>query len=362
MKTLTFLFTMLALSGSVLAQNPRNVVLYNLTSTGCGPCSCMDSIIRHDVVPNNPRTVVIALHSPIAIGMSHFWNYQGNQVYYQFKSMFEPDGFIDGLGYDVLYTQVASAVQQRYIDSPEAPVEILISSKTWNPVTRNVQMTVKIKNISADLPGSYWYNIFVTENNLVAAHRIEYGCATPDDPGGQPIRNNYINDHVIRKLEFFETGDSLMGPDWPSGVEVTKDLTIHIDSGWVPENCHLNLLVYHHTDSLYKSAIQQAVSQSVTGAVGVEPFPVAATVTEILNIFPNPAKSLAFIHFSIGTASHCTLEIFTLTGQLVATPVNLPLTPGLYNAELIANELPSGIYLAILYAGKEFSVKKFIVQ
>jgi len=131
MKTFTFLLAMLALSGSLLAQNPRNVVLYNLTSTGCGPCSCMDSIIRNAVVPNSPRTVVIALHSPLGIGMSHFWNYQGNQIYYQFKSLFEPDGFIDGLGYDVLYTQVANAVQQRYTDSPEAPVEILIESKAW---------------------------------------------------------------------------------------------------------------------------------------------------------------------------------------------------------------------------------------
>jgi len=223
-------------------------------------------------------------------------------------------------------------------------------------------MTVKIKNIGAELPGSYWYNIFVTESNIIEMHRIEYGCATPDDPGGQPIRHQYLNDHVTRKVEFYEHGDSLIGPSWPSGEEIVKNLTIHIDTGWVPENCHLNLVVYHHADSLYKCAVQQAYCQSVTGAVGVDPFPATATTTEILSIYPNPATNLAFIHFSIGTSSHCTLEIFTLSGQLVATPVNLSLNPGLYNTELIANELPAGVYLAKLHAGKKVTVKQFVVQ
>jgi hypothetical protein len=348
MKKTLLLVIVLLVSSISIAQNLRNVVLYNLTSTGCGPCSCMDSIIRHTVIPQFPRTVVIALHSPSPIGMSHFWDYQGNQIFHQFHSLQEPDGFIDGLGHDVLFSHLADSLDKRYAESPEAPVRIAMDTLSWDPSGRKVKMNVSITNLSGDLPGSYWYNVFVTENNIMETHRIQLGCAKPDDPGGQPLRHNYFNDHVTRKLEFWEHGDSLIGPLWPSGQTFTKSLSIGIDSGWVPENCFLNLLVYLHADSIYKSPIQQAISQSVTGGVGIDPVENKPASDGIIQVYPNPASDRLNIHFTVARTGSYTLDIYSVSGRKIETILEQVLETGTYNVDYQLNDLPSGNYIVTL--------------
>jgi len=362
MKKAVLILIVLLTTGFTIAQNPRNVVLYNLTSTGCGPCSCMDSLIRHAVIPLYPKTVVIALHSPISMGGSAFWDYQGNQIYFQFRSKSEPDGFIDGLGYDVFYTHIADSVGKRYEHSPEAPVKIEINAKTWDPSSRMIDLSTRITNIGSELPGSYWYNIFITEDNIKMVHRVATGCATPDDPHGQPLRYDYFNDHVTRKVEFFEHGDSLIGPNWPAGQEIVKDFSIKIDTPWIPENCRINLIVYHHTDSLYTSAIQQAISQTVTGGVGVEPVNAVPSSTGITLVYPNPATDILNIHFSVSVSGPCSLEIFSNSGQKVASLIDHWVDAGTYNTEYYLKGLPNGSYLVKLLSKTGESSRQFIVR
>jgi len=360
-KTVLLLVCLVLFGAGIIAQNPRNVVLYNLTSTGCGPCSCMDSIIRVSVLPRFPNTVVIALHSPISTGGSAFWNYQGSKIFYQFHSLWEPDGFIDGLGHDAFYQGVADSIAHRLEASPESPVRVQIVSKSWNPATRMVDLTVRITNIGGDLQGSYGYNIFVTEDNLKMFHRVASGCATPDDPNHLPLRHNYFNDHVTRKVEFLETGDSLIGPVWPAGMEIVKNFSILIDTAWVPENTHLNLVVYHHADSIYKSEVLQAVCQSVSGEVGIPDTKTKPELSGIRKIYPNPANEWISVHFTVASTGTCRLEILSVTGQPLALLMEGSTGPGIYNVEHSVSDIPAGTYLLRLEAPEGSSFRKLVV-
>ena len=343
MKRLVLTSLLIFVAGlTAICQNPRNVLVYNLTDTDCGPCSCMDSIIRSSLHPAYPKTIVVALHSPMM--NSGFREYQGNEVFMFFNSQYEPSGFIDGLGYDVPFATLTNAVGQRYTDSPEAPVKINVNSKTWDPVNRNVNLSLTITNLGAEIPGACWFNIFVTEDNLIHTHRVFTGCATPDQPV-PPFKDLFINDHVIRKLEYFAKGDSLIGPTWPSQQTVTRSFNVHIDTGWVEGNCNLVFAVYKQNDSLYKAAIQQAIKQSVTGGVGVEEKMISEN--GITLVYPNPSSDWVNIHLAISRAGNCSLRIIDVTGKTIDTLLDQRVESGVYNIDYETRDLPAGQYFCV---------------
>jgi len=356
-KLLITICLVLAAFAMVSAQNPRNVLIYNITDTDCGPCSCMDSLYRNVVLPAHPQTIVVAFHSVMM--NSYFNKYQGDSVFKTFHAMYEPSGFIDGLGYDTPHFYIADSVTSRYAASPEAPVKIEVTSKTWNPGTRKVDLAFKATNLTADMAGSFWFNVVVTESNIKHLHRTYTGCSTPDMQG-LPFRNNYFNNWVTRKMEYWSKGDSLIGPGWNSQQSVTRNCSIWLDTGWVPENCDLVVMIYKKADSLYKSPVQQAIRQSVTGGAGV---PVVSPETEgIVKICPNPAKGLTNIHVAVAKPGDCTLQIFDMDGRMVENLIDHHVDIGIYNVEFNTDNYAPGSYVCVFKTPSGQTRKSLIIR
>lgn len=359
MKNFTFLILLVTtLTFSGWTQNERNVLVYNLTDTDCGPCSCMDSIIHNCLLPAYPRTVIVALHSPMM--NSHFRDYQGNDLFVTFHALYEPSGFIDGLGFDTPYQAVTDSVGQQYARNSQAPVSITIDSKTWDPVTRNVTMNLTMKNLGASITRGVWMNIFITEDHLIASHRIRTGCATPSPPGNLPFKYDFVNDHVIRRVEYFSHGDSLIGPVWPSQQTVTRQCVIHIDTAWNESNTNMSVAVYIHNDSLYKSPILQAISQNVKGATGTEEMGIKES--GIVKVFPNPADDWVNVHMNVAKPGLYLLELLDINGKSVDRLFNGDLVPGNYNAEFRTREWTAGQYFIRFSTEGESWIKPLIVR
>lgn len=308
MKARLLLFVCAMITVTALqAQNLRNVVLYDLTSTLCGPCTCMDSIIKVSILPGYPRTIPICVHSPLPFG-SYFNNYRGKEIYVTFRSQFNPSGFIDGSGIGYEWTKTEQAIDERYTYNNETPVGIEIMNKIWEPASREIQLSVDITNDGESLSGNFRCQIFVTENNLMQDHRTAAGCSTPNDSSGLPFKTDYINEHVIRAVEFIPdstTADPHWGEDlitsfWPSGETISRNWTLGIDTGWIESNCFINLVVYKdNEDSLYKSEHLQGLSQSVTGGVGIDQPPPDPSEAGIRLIYPNPATGRVRVHLAV---------------------------------------------------------------
>jgi hypothetical protein len=160
------------------------------------------------------------------------------------------------------------------------------------------------------------------------------------------MRENYFNYWVVRKMEYWSNGDSLIGPNWLAQQSVTRTCSVALDTAWIPENCNLVVTVYKKADSLYKSNIQQAIRQSVTGGVGIiESKPVA---DGIRLIWPNPSEGLTNIHLAVGSAGRCTLSVYNMAGKPVVTLMDHQVSPGLYNVELETRSYPAGVYVCVL--------------
>jgi len=72
----------------------------------------------------------------------------------------------------------------------------------------------------------------------------------------------------------------------------------------------------------------------------------------------NPVKSSFVLYYSIDREEHASLNIYSITGQVVMTLTNGFTKPGLYSAKIDANKLSSGIYFAVLKQGNKEAKKR----
>lgn len=77
--------------------------------------------------------------------------------------------------------------------------------------------------------------------------------------------------------------------------------------------------------------------------------------------YPNPFNPATTINFSIPEKTFVRLEVYNISGELAAQPVNSLLNAGFYSAALDASGLASGVYFYTLTAGNEKQTKKMIL-
>lgn len=308
------------------------------------------------MLPVYPQTIVAAFH-----GGGAFSSFIGNSIVGTFPNV-EFAAFPDGLGHAVHILQLMDTIAIRYIEMPETPVVIEIDSKTWDPENRIVNLTITLNNdgYGSDLQGTYWYNVMITEDNIVEPHNTWPHCSTPNTPPHQPSRDTlYVNDWVARKLLYLSEGRYLVGPTWPYQQEITISDTCIISQAWIPENCNIIVNVYKKADSLFKSHVMQAIREPL---LDISSMPdIVLKENEIIKIYPNPATNIANIHFELLKEGMCSLDIYDFNGKKIKNLLHANVKKGLYNVELQTNEIPSGTYVLVLETEKGTTSKKLIV-
>ena len=66
---------------------------------------------------------------------------------------------------------------------------------------------------------------------------------------------------------------------------------------------------------------------------------------------PNPFHSETAIRFKLPTSAHVTLRLYDVAGKLVRTLVDAQLPAGEHSAMLVAGDMRSGVYFAVLRCG-----------
>jgi hypothetical protein len=77
--------------------------------------------------------------------------------------------------------------------------------------------------------------------------------------------------------------------------------------------------------------------------------------------YPNPFNPSTNIRFTIPEKEHVTLKVFDVLGREITTLVNEVKEAGTYNIKFNAQNLPSGVYLYTLAAGKYTATKKMML-
>ena len=300
------------------------------------------------MLPAYPQTIVAAFH-----GGGAFSDFIGNGVVSTFPNA-EFCVFPDGLGYPVHILQVLDTIEKHYIEQPETPVVVIIDSKTWDPISRIVNLTLTFNNdgYGGDLQGSYWYNVMITEDNIIASHYTRPHCSTPNSIYGPDADTLYDNDWVTRKLLYLSEGRFLVGPTWPDQQEITIIDTINISQAWAAENCNIVVNVYKKADSLslYQSPVMQAIKEPLMDLSGLSDH--TFVENDIIEVFPNPAANITNIHFALLNNEKCSLDVYDFNGKKMKSLVQGNIKKGLYNIELQTDEIAGGTYMIVLKTSK----------
>ena len=82
---------------------------------------------------------------------------------------------------------------------------------------------------------------------------------------------------------------------------------------------------------------------------------------EILNAYPNPFNPHTTLTYTMETMGGVSLEVYNISGSLVAKVFNGFQTAGVHEVSFNAASLPSGIYIAQLHAGGRIQTEKLLL-
>lgn len=334
-----------------ITTNPRNVLIEYCTGTWCQWCPC-GKIAIMEFENYFPNTIVLAYHGS---GSDPFINFNGNNILSLMGMTAYPTGTPDRTGNPSAYISSSGFFEYsftRYIYKPVSPVKIEIINKTYNPSSRELNVTLNTTALE-NLTGQYKINYVITENNLIYTQTQNSYC-----PGGA----GYVHKWVVRNMVNSATGENLnTGGVWNNGQVISKTFTTTINSAWVDNNCNLIIFVYKDASPLYGAEIQQTIQTQVT-PTGINGINAGTPIKyELFQNYPNPFNPKTNIIFTVPKKGIVSLKIYDVTGKLISNYFEDYVKAGYYNVELDASNLSSGVYFYTLKADGFSDTKKFIV-
>jgi len=96
--------------------------------------------------------------------------------------------------------------------------------------------------------------------------------------------------------------------------------------------------------------------------VGIEEeSPMLNAIHPMLEVYPNPAKRLTAIRFSLPAESKVSLQLYDISGRLVKTLVNESKKSGIYNVPLNTEMLSAGVYFLSLETKEKRIIERVVV-
>jgi hypothetical protein len=335
-------------SSVIVTPAPRNVVLEYCTGTWCQWCPCGKEQALM-LQTNYPNSLIIAYHGGST--SDPFMNFNGNSILSSLGLSSYPNGLIDRhgiLGWGSFY----SDGENRYNNSPAAPVNIVITNQSYNAGTKVLSVNLSATALS-DLTGSYYINYVITEDNLVYTQTGNGTCT-----GG----SNYVHYWVARNMVNGATGETVnSGSTWNNGQTFTKSFNTTLDASWIAANCKLLIFVYKSISPLNTAEIQQGIKTPIILTGVNNESSILPLKYELSQNYPNPFNPVTNIKFAIPESGETSLKIFDVTGREVMTMLNGYIKAGYYNAEIEGSTLSSGIYFYQLISKNFNETKKMIL-
>lgn len=148
-----------------------------------------------------------------------------------------------------------------------------------------------------------------------------------------------------------ENGAGVIAPQQSAVVNVKIDAT-DLSAG------DYSGLIKINSNDFSNAQIEIPISVRVETPVGVQQDEsVIPEHCRLAQNYPNPFNPVTTIEFDVREYSHVRLQVFTLLGEVVATPLDAMMQPGTHRVRFTAENLSSGIYFYQITA-KDFKATK----
>lgn len=357
---ITFVLLFAAVNFSETFGLPRNVLLEYCSGTWCGWCPCGHQTV-HSIMNLYPNTIPIAYHGGSS-SADPWKNFYGNEIRSLLGFTGYPTAIIDRKNTPsnpyITYDMWTGLVQNEYTVSPEAEVEISVSSKSYNSATGEFNLSVNSKALQ-NLTGQFKLNIILIENNLVYMQNHYSQC------GASGYVQDYVHNHVVRSMVNGAAGENLnSGTSWDLNQTISRSLSSVLDSSWIASNCYAVIFVYKENSVMALGGVQQAIIEGITEITGISGNNSGTAENFVLNQnYPNPFNPSTNIKFSVPKDGNIRFSIYDILGNEVQNYINGFLRKGSYNVQIDGSSLTSGIYFYRLEAdGYSESRKMLLVK
>jgi hypothetical protein len=241
----------------------------------------------------------------------------------------------------VTYDMWMGLVQNRYTNSPNTVINVVVASKNYNTSTRQLTMSVNCTALQ-NLSSQYKISFVMTEDNLIYAQTGNGTC-----PGSSVWNHKW----VVRSMLNTAAGENINTGAWSQNQTILKTLTTTLDAAWIPANCNVNILVYKDSSSLCYAEMQQGTKTNVTSPTGITINKEIPLNYDLYQNYPNPFNPVTHIKFSVPKDGFTSLKVYDMTGKTVMVFVDGFIKAGYYNAEIDGSSLASGVYFYRLESG-----------
>lgn len=344
----------------------KKVVVEDYTGTWCGWCPEGTVILEQLEAANPDNMFAIGNHSGDALEVP-----EGAAIDAGLQVSGYPNGSVDRFLYpgEAKISMSRSKWQSKFNlrKATTAIASISFSGLEVNNATGTFKGTVNVKFVSAPTAGvPLSLQVYVMEDSIPATGTYAQGNYSTAVQGGASPLTNWFHNHTLRDALGGNWGWEDVIPATPQvGVTYSKEFEFVMPANFSAKHLHfLGFVAYNGTVANNQKEIinsEQIYAQSFGTLGGLKTF-----AKKELSIFPNPVSNTSQINLSydLAKSGEITLNVYDITGKLVATPYQGYEIAGnhMLNFTAARHNLSAGVYYLKLSAGDETFTGKVSVQ
>lgn len=324
------------------AQYPRTVLLEEFTSATCKPCTTATQVINKVIREKEGRVVSIRYHMNIPLD-GDIW-YEANKPHNTGRAQYYgvvglPYGRVDGSINASVTSEgdVFDKVEEQM--GQESPIKLeVMQARDGNQVNVEVKATAGNQGISV---GGYKIHVVAVEAHI---HDERF-------QGGKWNNEKDFED-VMRTLV---TGTE--GQEFTIDAEAQKTINFsyQLGEGWQPEQMYTVVFVQNEfNQQILQAGYSPKPTSGVEWSRDVEGYTLRSNL-------PNPARDEAVIDYTIGAPGTVKLELYDVTGRLVAAYDEGVREMGEHRLRVDLSSVPAGTYTYTLSSGRYRASRTMVV-
>ncbi len=352
------------------ASTQRQGLVEEFSSSTCAPCKAFNAsydplciTLNANTVGSNFNIIKFQMNWP-SPGTDRSYNNDGNtrKTYYACNSI--PAHWVNGSESQVSWSSPFSTTNTTDFTAEAANAS---AYKSFMDITATYKVDTVRKKVGVTLSVTPHFTKSGTYHILTALCDKHYQNTT--NTTGQL---EYY--HVMRKMvpaaaghsvsswadgvaqSFVDTGISYVNDNWYVGsssypTQMSSDF-------WSNPLLGSEMIVYVQDDAT-KSVMQSLLVMPVNGNTTA-----ISTVSEVTrtNIYPNPTKGEANLHFSLGKASDVHVKVMDYAGRLVSDVINTPMAEGEQTVVINTAGIAAGNYVVMIEANGAAAAERLTVE
>ncbi len=346
----------------------RHAVLEEFTTAPCQFCPD-GAYVVDQILASNPNVIGIGVHA--CFGTDAMTVPEASTICSTLGNNSAPMGMVDRVLFPGESSPAFSRANNMWATRANAraaqgaPVDITVTG-SYTVGQNFATVTVSSSFVDYPLPGNINVSIAVVEDSVTGSgsgyNQVNYYNTISGHPyfgAGNPIVG-FVHRHVLRDIQPSTWGDNTVipGNNIALNTAYSKTFNVPLSTAWDLSKISLVAMVNYSGATSGDYEILQAEEVKLLNLItSID----KQTVSNTLDIFPNPTSQETYINFSLTSNEQVRLEVVDVTGKLMISENFGVMAKGKQQLIVNAAQLENGFYFVNLRVGDDLITRKISV-